>query len=275
MVDSVDKAARFLELHRQERPLLLANAWDVGSARLLASLGFQAIASTSSGYAASLGRLDYAVDREEALAHAAALVGATELPVSADFEDGFAKDAAGVAETVRLGGEAGLAGCSIEDWSSAEERLYDLEEAAERVAAAADAAHAGASRLVFTARAENHIRGNPDLNDTIARLCAFQEAGADVLYAPGIVDIEDIVKIVAAVDRPVNMLVRPGLLTVDELSALGVKRVSVGGAFAFVALAAAAGAASEFFLRGTYDFLEASAAGVKVAHEAFAAGSRN
>ncbi len=255
--------------------MLLANAWDVGSARLLASFGFQALASTSSGYAASLGRLDYAVDRDEALAHVGALVEATELPVSADFEDGFAKDAAGVAETVRLGGEVGLAGCSIEDWSSADERLYGLEEAVERVAAAAAAAHAGATRLVLTARAENHIRGNPDLDDTIARLCAFQDAGADVLYAPGIVAVEEIVKIVAAVDRPVNVLARPGLPAVDELSALGVKRVSVGGAFAFVALAAAADAASELFSLGTYDFLEASAAGVKVAHDAFAAESRS
>jgi 2-methylisocitrate lyase-like PEP mutase family enzyme len=274
MADSADKAARFLELHRQERSLLLANAWDVGSARLLASLGFQALASTSSGYAASLGRLDYAVNREEALAHAAALVEATELPVSADFEDGFAKDASGVAETVRLGGEVGLAGCSIEDWNSAEERLYDLEEAAERVAAAAEAAHTGATRVVLTARAENHIRGNPDLEDTIARLHVFQEAGADVLYAPGIVGVEDIAKIVAAVDLPVNVLARPGLPAVDELSSLGVKRVSVGGAFAFVALAAAAGAASELCSRGTYGFLEQSAAGVRVAHDAFAARPR-
>ena len=274
MADSVDKAAHFLELHCQERPLLLANAWDVGSARLLRSIGFQALASTSSGYAASLGRLDYAVDREEALAHVAALVDATDLPVSADFEDGFAKDASGVAETVRLGGEAGLAGCSIEDWSSADERLYALEEAAERVAAAAEAAHCGATRLVLTARAENHIRGTPDLDDTIARLHAFQEAGADVLYAPGIVGVEDIAKIVAAVDRPVNVLARPGLPAVDELSSLGVKRVSVGGAFAFVALAAASEAASEFFSSGTYDFLERSAVGVKVAHEAFATRPR-
>lgn len=271
MADLANKAARFLELHRQERPLLIANAWDVGSARLLVSLGFQALASTSSGYAASLGRLDYAVNREEALVHAAALVEATELPVSADFEDGFAKDASGVAETVRLGGEVGLAGCSIEDWSSADERLYDLEEAAERVAAAAETARAGATRVVLTARAENHIRGNPDLEDTIARLHAFQEAGADVLYAPGIVGAEDIAKIVAAVDLPVNMLARPGLPAIDELSSLGVKRVSVGGAFAFVALAAAAGAASELFSRGTYGFLEQSAAGVRLAHDAFAA----
>jgi 2-methylisocitrate lyase-like PEP mutase family enzyme len=274
MVDSTGKAARFLQLHRQERPLLLPNAWDLGSARLFESLGYQALASTSSGYAASLGRLDYAVDREEALAHAAALVEATDLPVSADFEDGFSRDASGVAETVRLGGEAGLAGCSIEDWSSAGERLYDLNEAAERVAAAAEAAHAGATRLVLTARAENHIRGNPYLEDTIVRLHAYQEAGADVLYAPGIVAVEDIAMIAAAVDLPMNVLARPGLPSVDELATFGVKRVSVGGAFAFVALAAAAEAASELLSRGTYAFLEGSAAGVKVAQDAFASKPR-
>jgi 2-methylisocitrate lyase-like PEP mutase family enzyme len=164
-----DQAARFLALHRQQSPLLLANAWDVGSAKLLASLGFQALATTSSGYAASLGRLDYGVTREEALAHAAALVAATEVPVSADFEDGFAADAAGVAETVRLAREVGLAGCSVEDWDPRERRLYDIDTAGERVAAAAEAAHAGATQLVLTARAENQLRGNPDVADTIAR----------------------------------------------------------------------------------------------------------
>lgn len=270
MADSAAKAGRFLELHRQERPLLLANAWDEGSARLFASLGFQALATTSSGYAASLGRLDYCVEREEALAHAAALVEMVELPVSADFEDGFAKDPAGVADTVRLGREVGLAGCSVEDWSSADERLYGLDEAAERVAAAAEAAHAGRTHLVLTARAENYLRGKPDLHDTIARLRAYQQAGADVLYAPGIVGAEGIREIVASVDLPVNVLVRPGSPPVDELRALGVKRVSVGGAFAFVALGAAAGAAFELLSRGTYDFLEASAVGVKAAREAFA-----
>jgi 2-methylisocitrate lyase-like PEP mutase family enzyme len=144
-----DKANRFLELHQQQMPLLLANAWDVGSAKLLASIGFQALATTSSGYAASLGRLDYGVTLEEALAHAAALVDATDVPVSADFEDGFAADAAGVAESVRRAIDVGLAGCSVEDWDPREQRLFDIEEAAERVAAAAEAAHtafAGRSR---------------------------------------------------------------------------------------------------------------------------------
>jgi 2-methylisocitrate lyase-like PEP mutase family enzyme len=273
MDDFAAKAASFLELHRQERPLLLANAWDIGSARLLASLGFQALASTSSGYAASLGRLDYCVNRDEAVAHAAALVNATELPVSADFEDGFAKDAAGVAGTVRRALEIGLAGCSVEDWSSTEGRLYDLGEAAERVAAAADAAHAGPAQLVLTARAENYLRGKPDLKDTIARLRAYQEAGADVLYAPGIIHTEDIREIVASVELPVNVLARPGVPSVHDLGALGVKRVSIGGAFAFVALGAASDAALEFIEHGTYGFMEISAAGVNAARVAFAGSS--
>ncbi len=270
MNDHPEKADRFLELHRQERPLLLANAWDAGSAKLLASLGFQALATTSSGYAASLGRLDYSDSREEALAHAAALVAATDLPVSADFEDGFAADAAGVAETVRLALDVGLAGCSIEDWSPDEQRLYDTGAAAERVAAAADAAHGGPARLVLTARAENHLRGNRDVRDTIARLQAYQEAGADVLYAPGLDRLDDIRELLASVDLPVNVLARPGSPPVAELAALGVKRVSVGGAFAFAAYGAAVNAAGELLNEGTYGFLELSAAGAKAMYTAFA-----
>jgi 2-methylisocitrate lyase-like PEP mutase family enzyme len=263
-------AARFLALHRQERPLLLANAWDVGSARLLTSLGFQALASTSSGYAASLGRLDYSVGREEALAHAAALVAATDVPVSADFEDGFAEDPAGVAETVRLALDAGLAGCSIEDWSAADGQLYDLDVAAERVAAAAEAAHSGPVRLVLTARAENYLRGNPDLRDTLARLQAYQEAGADVLYAPALDRPQDIRELLASVELPVNVLVRPGVPPVAELAALGVKRVSVGGAFAFAAYGAALDAASELLSEGTYGFTGLAATGSRAARTAFA-----
>jgi 2-methylisocitrate lyase-like PEP mutase family enzyme len=263
------KADRFLELHRQERPLLLANAWDVGSARLLESLGFQALASTSSGYAASLGRLDYSVSREEALAHAAALVAATDVPVSADFEDGFAIDPQGVAETVRLALDVGLAGCSVEDWSAAAGRLYDLDEAAERVAAAAQAAHSGPGRLVLTARAENYLRGNPDLRDTIARLQAYQQAGADVLYAPGLHRPEQLRELVGALELPVNVLARPGAPAVAELGALGVKRVSVGGAFAFAALGALTDAAGELLSEGTYGFLDLAASGARQARAAF------
>ncbi len=198
MHDQAAKAARFLALHQGERPLLLANAWDAGSAKLLAWLGFEALATTSSGSAASLGRPDYGVSRDEALAHCAALVVATELPVSADLENGFAEDPAGVAETVRLAGELGLAGCSIEDWSSAHRCLYGAHTAAERVAAAAEAAHSGPARMVLTARAENYLRGNRDLDDTIARLQAFQEAGADVLYAPALDSPEHVRRLLAA-----------------------------------------------------------------------------
>ena len=265
-----DKAGRFLELHRRERPLLLANAWDVGSARLLASLGYEALATTSSGYAASLGRLDYGVTREEALAHAAALVAGTDVPVSADLEECFAVDAAGVAETVRLALDVGLAGCSIEDWDPREQRLFDVDEATERVAAAAEAAHAGDVRLVLTARAENHLRGNPDVRDTIARLQAYQQAGADVLYAPALDRPEDLRELLAAVELPVNVLARPGTPPAGELAELGVKRISVGGGFAFAAYGAAVKAAGELLEDGTYGFTELSAAGAKAARSAFA-----
>jgi 2-methylisocitrate lyase-like PEP mutase family enzyme len=270
MPDHAAKAASFLELHRQQGPLLLANAWDVGSARLLASLGFQALATTSSGHAASLGRLDSTVSREEAVAHAAALVGATDLPVSADFEDGFAAEPNGVAETVRLALEAGLAGCSIEDWSVAEQRLLDRDAAAERVAAAAQAAHSGPVHLVLTARAENYLRGNCDLQDTIARLQAYQQAGADVLYAPRLEQPEDLRELLASVELPVNVLARATAPTVAELAALGVKRVSVGGAFAFAAYGAAVEAANELLRDGTYGFSEMSAVGAQAVRAAFA-----
>jgi len=270
MLDRAGKTARFRALHQLERPLLLANAWDAGSARLLAWLGFEALASTSSGFAASLGRGDYSVSRDEALAHAAALVAASELPVSADFENGFADGPAGVAETVRLAVEVGLAGCSVEDWSGADQRLYPAEAAAERVAAAAEAAHAGPEPLVLTARAENYLRGNPDLDDTIARLQSFQEAGADVLYAPALDRPEDLRRLLASVERPVNVLARPGAPSVGELSALGVKRVSVGGSFAFAAFGAAVNAARELLENGSYGFCELSAVGARAARAAFA-----
>jgi 2-methylisocitrate lyase-like PEP mutase family enzyme len=263
------RSARFLELHRQERPLLLANAWDVGSAKLLAWVGYRALATTSSGYSAGLGRGDYSVSREEALAHAAEIVAATDLPVSADFEDGFAERAAGVADTVSLALDAGLAGCSLEDWSSSGERLYDIHTAAERVRAAAHAAHDGPVRLVLTARAENYLRGNPDLRDTIARLQAYQEAGADVLYAPGLDRPADLRSLIASVDRPINVLARSATPPVAELAALGVKRVSVGGGFAFAAYGAVVQSAGELLREGTYGFTELSAVGLKAARAAF------
>jgi len=270
MTEQAEKASRFLALHHSEHPLLLPNPWDRGSARLLAWLGFQALATTSSGHAATLGRLDGSVTREEALAHAASIVAATDLPVSADLEKAFADEPSGVADTVRLALETGLAGCSVEDSSGREDApIYDPALAAERVAAAAEAAHGGPVHLVLTARAENWLYGRPDLADTIARLQAYQEAGADVLYAPGLERPEDIRQLVASVDRPVNVLALPGAPTVPELAAAGVSRVSVGGAFAFAALGAVVGAARELREQGTYRFWEQARAGAKSARSAF------
>lgn len=259
------KSQRFLDLHRRGQPLLLPNPWDQGSAKILASLGFQALATTSSGFAATLGRPDGSVTLDEALLHAEAIAGATDLPVSADLENCFADDPDGVAAAVRLAAQTGLAGCSIEDFSGS--RLYDRAEATDRVAAAAAAAREGG--LVLTGRAENHLRGNPDLADTIARLQAYQEAGADVLYAPGLTRIEDIRALVSAVDRPVNVLAMPGVPPVAELAAAGVSRISVGGAFAFAALGALVDAATELRDKGTYGFRGAAAAGRDATRAAF------
>jgi 2-methylisocitrate lyase-like PEP mutase family enzyme len=271
MTAQVDKAATFMALHQGEHPLLMPNPWDAGSARLLASLGFEALATTSSGYAATLGRLDYNVTREDALTNAAKIVDATDLPVSADLENCFSAEPDGVAQTVRLAVGAGLAGCSIEDFSQDEQDpIYERSRAAERVAAAAEAAHSGTGRLVLTARAENYLHGRPDLADTIARLEAYQEAGADVLYAPGLRDIEDIRRVVESVERPVNVLALPGAPPVQELARVGVSRVSIGGAFAFVALGAVVEAAIELRERGTYGYGELAQAGRRAAQAAFA-----
>jgi 2-methylisocitrate lyase-like PEP mutase family enzyme len=265
-----EKAERFLAGHRPGEPMLLANAWDAGSARLLASVGFEALATTSSGFAATLGRLDGSVSRDEALAHSAAIVAATDVPVSADLEDGFAAESADVAETVRLAVDTGLAGCSIEDFTRDRDApIYDRARAVDRVAAAVDAAHSGAVHLVLTARAENYLHGRQDLADTIARLQAFQEAGADVLYAPGLVGLDDIRAVVSAVDRPVNVLALPGGPPVAELAAAGVARISVGGAFAYVALGAVVDAAAELREQGTYGFWDRVRVGGAAARTAF------
>ena len=257
-----DPAARFLALHVPGRPLLMANAWDRGSARLLESLGFPALATTSSGFAATLGRLDGRVTRDEALEHAQQLVEAVRVPVSADLENGYAADPAGVADTVTAAVEAGLAGCSIEDYAGpADDTIYDRGLAIERVAAAAEAAHAGPRRLVLTARAENHLHGRDDVDDTIARLRAYQEAGADVLFAPRLDQPDVLRRLLAEVDLPVNVLVRPGAPTVPELAELGVARISVGGAFAFAALGAVVEAARELLDDGTTGYGARAAAG--------------
>jgi anti-anti-sigma factor len=262
-----DSARRFLALHTRARPLLLPNPWDAGSAKLLASLGFEALATTSSGFAATLGRLDGSLTRAEALHHAAEIVSATALPVSADLENGFADEPDGVAETVQLAIEAGLAGCSIEDFSGDDgDPIYDLQLATARIAAAVEAA---GGRIVLTARAENHLNGRDDLDDTIARLRAYGAAGADVLYAPGLTRIADIRRVVAEVGRPVNVLAFAGAPTVGELAAVGVKRISVGGAFAFAAIDGLVEAARELREDGTYGFLARARSGGRAARAAF------
>ena len=255
MTTQADKARQFLALHRPGDPLLLPNPWDLGSARLLASLGFQALATTSSGFAASLGRNDGSVSREEALIHGAVIVAASDLPVSADLENAFADEPAGVAETIRLAIEVGLAGGSVEDFTGRQDDpIYDQRLAADRVAEAAQAAHAGPVPFVLTARAENYLHGRPDLADTIARLQAYQEAGADVLYAPALTRLEDIRQLVAEVDRPVNVLALAGMPPVAELAAAGVARISIGSGFSTAAFASLVETATEFRDQGTYGF---------------------
>jgi 2-methylisocitrate lyase-like PEP mutase family enzyme len=242
----------FLALHQPGSPLLLPNAWDPGSARILAELGFAAVATTSSGFAATLGRPDGAVTRDEALAHAAALVAAVDVPVSADLENGYADSPDGVARTVAGAREVGLAGCSVEDHTGyADDPVYDRGLAAERVAGAAEAA----GDVVLTARCENYLHGRPDLADTLARLQAYQEAGADVLYAPGLRDLDDIATVCREVDRPVNALLVAGGPTPAELAEAGVARISVGGAFAWNALSGLVAAAREL-LGGEVGFLD-------------------
>jgi 2-methylisocitrate lyase-like PEP mutase family enzyme len=265
MPSQSEKVARFLELHQPGAPLLIPNPWDPGSARLLVSLGFAALATTSGGFAGTLGRRDGSITRDEALAHARSVVDAVEVPVSADLENCFADDPSGVAATVSAAADTGLAGCSVEDYSH-QVGLYDSGLARDRVAAAAEAA---GGRLVLTARAENYIRGRPDLADTIARLQAYQEAGADVLYAPAVSAAGDIKSIVSSVDRPVNVLALPGVPPVDQLAELGVARISVGSAFAGVGWGAVVQAATELRDSGTYGYFELAGVGLKQANEAF------
>jgi 2-methylisocitrate lyase-like PEP mutase family enzyme len=253
MASQADKIAVFRSLTVPGRTLLMPNPWDIGSAKLLSSLGFQALATTSSGFAGTLGRLDGSVTRDEALAHAASIVAATDVPVSADLENGFADGPAAVAETVTGVAAAGLAGCSIEDFTGdPSSPIYDQGLATERMAAAAETARAGTG-LVLTGRAENLLHGRRDLADTITRLQAYQEAGAEVLFAPGLRRLDDIRQVVVSVDRPVSVLLFPGGPTVAELAAAGVARVSVGGAFSYVALGAASRAARALLESGTYD----------------------
>jgi 2-methylisocitrate lyase-like PEP mutase family enzyme len=232
---------------------VIPNPWDAGSARVLAALGFKALATTSSGFAFTLGRLDGDATLDEVVGHVAALDRATDLPVSVDLENGYGPDPGSVALAITRVAEAGAVGASIEDYDPAG-RLYELEEAVERVAAAVEAAHGLGFAFVLTARAENHIRGNPDLDDTIARLQAFEAAGADVLYPPGLRSVEEIRAVCEGVSKPVNVLALGGL-SLDEITAAGARRVSVGGGLTWVALKAMVDAAEAIRDNGDFSAL--------------------
>jgi len=252
-----EKARSFRALHQRSHAFIIPNPWDVGSARLLAHMGFEALATTSMGYAFSLGRRDNSLDREQTLIYATAIASATDLPVSADLENGFGDAPEMAAETIRLAGQAGVVGGSIEDATGRPDQpIYPIELATERIRAAVAAARSLPFPFTLTARAENYLHGRPDIRDTITRLQAYQEAGADVLYAPGLAIKEDIASVVRSVDRPVNVVMglRGVQLSLAELSALGVKRVSVGSALARTALGAFVRAAQEMKENGTFSF---------------------
>jgi 2-methylisocitrate lyase-like PEP mutase family enzyme len=254
-----EKGIAFRALHERDIPFIIPNPWDVGTARLLAHVGFEALATTSAGYAFSVGQKDNTIGRDKMIAHVETIVAATDLPVSADLENGFGDDPETVAETIRLAAAAGLVGCSIEDNTNrSDDPIYQHELAVDRVRAAAQVAHALPFPFLLTARAENYLLGRPDLRDTIKRLQAYQEAGADVLYAPGLASKRDIATVVSAVDRPVNVVM--GLqgvqLSLSALSEIGVKRVSVGSALSRAALGAFLRAAREMQDHGTFTFAD-------------------
>ncbi|HEX2081405.1 MAG TPA: isocitrate lyase/phosphoenolpyruvate mutase family protein [Longimicrobium sp.] len=254
-----EKAARFQALHARPGAFVIPNPWDAGTARILERLGFEALTTTSAGLAFTLGRRDGEVSREEALANARAIVEATDLPVAADLENGYGHAPEAAAETIRLAGEAGLVGGSIEDASGDPQRpIYDFQHAVERMAAAVEAARAMPFPFVLVGRAENFLHGRPDLDDTIRRLQAFEAAGADALFAPGITGADDIRTVCASVSRPVNVIMglKGSTFTVDELAALGVKRISVGSALSRAALGAFVRAAREIREHGTFRFAD-------------------
>jgi 2-methylisocitrate lyase-like PEP mutase family enzyme len=259
MQDRQAKFEHFRSLHMRDRAFVIPNPWDAGSARLLSSLGFEALATTSAGYAFSVGKRDSfaALSRDEVLGNAAGIVAATELPVSADLEDGFGASPEACATTIELAAGTGLVGGSIEDATGDPDRpIHEMAAAVARIEAAVEAAR-GRSFLL-TARAENYLWGRPDLRDTIARLQAFSRAGADVLYAPGLSDLDAIRTVCREVDKPVNVVMglRGARYTVDQLSEAGVRRISVGGSFARASLGALKRAAEEVLGRGTFDYAE-------------------
>ncbi len=262
MLTQAEKGRIFRALHQRETAFVIPNPWDAGTARLLAHLGFEALATTSAGYAFSAGKPDGRVGRDMMLEHVAVIAAAVDLPVSADLENGYGDSPEDAAQTIVLAAAAGTVGGSIEDATGRPgDPIYELHAAAERVQSAAEAARALSFTFTLTARAENYLHGRPDLDDTIKRLQAFQEAGADVLYAPGLTLKEDIESVVRSVDRPVNVLAGLGETPLDlaTLSAMGVKRVSVGSALSRAALGAFLRAAHEMRDRGTFTFTKDAA----------------
>ncbi len=246
---SADRRARFRELHQEDRLFLMPNPWDVGSARLLEQLGFPALATTSAGFAWSIGKPDQRVTRDELVAHVAAVTAAVSVPLNVDSERLYPDDPGGVAETVRLLGEAGASGCSIEDYNPATDRIDDIAEAAARVAEAAEAAQEAG--MVLTGRCEHHIRGVDDLDATIERLVTYRDAGADCLYAPGLADLDQIRRVVDEVAAPVNVLALPAGPPIGDLEAIGVRRISTGSLLAGTAYGALVAAARELLYEGT------------------------
>ncbi len=260
MSDSADeRRARFRALHEREQLFVMPNPWDVGSARLLAAAGFEALATTSAGFAWSLGKLDQSVSRDELVAHVSTLALATDLPLNVDSERCYPDDHGGVSRTVELLGEAGAAGFSIEDYNPDTSGIDDVGLAAERVAEAAEASRKHDEPLVLTGRAENHIRGVEDLDDTIARLTAYRDAGADVVYAPGLTDIQQIARVVEAVRIPLNVLALPTGPSLRELAFAGVRRVSTGSQLAGAAYGALLAGANELREAGTSRYAEGGA----------------
>ena len=259
MLTQAEKGAAFVDLHQRAGTFIIPNPWDLGSARLLEHLGFEALATSSAGYAFSIGKADNAVGREAMLAHAASVAAATDLPVSIDLENGFGDAPEFVAETIRMAAATGAAGGSIEDATERSgDPIYERSLAVERIRAAAEVVRELPFPFVLTARCENYLAGRPDLKDTIERLQMYQEAGANVLYAPGLTTAEQIAAVVSSVDRPVNVLMAlKGVeLSVAELSALGVKRISVGSTLARCALTALLRGAREMKEYGTFRFAE-------------------
>ena len=254
-----EKGRVFRALHERDRAFIIPNPWDVGSARLLALAGFEALATTSAGYAFSVGKTDNHVARDEMISHVASIAAATNLPVSADLENGYGDSPEHAAETIRLAGQAGACGGSIEDASgNAARPIYELAHAADRIRAAVETVRALPFVFTLTGRAENYLHGRADLKDTIKRLQAYQEAGANVLYAPGLTSKDDIAAVISSVDRPINVIagLQNAPLTLADLSALGVKRVSIGSALSRAAFGAAIRAANEMCERGTFTFAD-------------------